>query len=97
MVGPPKKGRYAASTILWLLGFFVVMAFAGRAELSTPMALISVAYLFLLPTLLLWALFYNLFVYPKKYRTWERTFLCQRCGALAEIRDGTSRSVEAHV
>jgi hypothetical protein len=30
MVGPPKKLPFAAPMILWLLGFFVVMAFAGR-------------------------------------------------------------------
>lgn len=97
MVGPPKKGRYLAPTILWLLGFFVVMAFAGRGKLTTPMAIVSVAYLFLLPAFLIGTLAYNYFVYPKKYRTWERTYMCQRCGTLAEIPAGTCESIEAHV
>lgn len=97
MVGPPKKGRYIGPTILWFFGFFVVMAFVGRAKLSTPMAIVSVAYLFALPAFLIGTLACNLFVYPKKYRTWDRTYVCQRCGALAEVRAGTCESIEAHV
>jgi hypothetical protein len=70
MVGPPKKGRYICPTILWFFGFFVVMGFVGRAKLSTPMAIVSVADLLALPAFLIGTLACNLFVYPKKYRTW---------------------------
>lgn len=85
IVGPPGKFPYIAPTILWILGFFVVMAFAGRGRLSTLMAIVSMVYLFLLPAYLLGALFSNLFLRAKKLRTWERKFMCQRCGNTSEI------------
>lgn len=80
---------FVLPVILWLVGFFPVMAFAGRGKLSTLMAMISVAYLLLLPSYLVAALFYNLFVRPKKYGIWESTFMCQRCGALIEPHAST--------
>jgi hypothetical protein len=58
------------------------MAFAGRGELSFAMGLLSIAYVLLLPALVVSAFFYNLFVYPQKHRAWEGLFMCQRCGAL---------------
>jgi hypothetical protein len=82
IVRPPAKFPYATPAILWLVGFFPLMAFVGRGKLSFVMGLVSVAYLLLLPALIALALVYNLFVYPKTYRAWEGTFMCQRCGAL---------------
>jgi hypothetical protein len=79
---PPGKLPYAAPTILWLVGFFMLMAYIGRGKLSGVMATISAAYVFLLPASLIWVFGYNLFVHPKKYRTWLGKFMCQRCGAL---------------
>lgn len=86
MAGPPRKGSYLGPAILWLVGFFIVMAFAGRGKLSTPTAIFSMAYLVLLPTLLIGTFVYNLFLRPKKLRDWENKFMCQRCGAVTEIR-----------
>src|SRR5882724_9144888 len=68
MVDPPRRLPFAAPTILWLLGFFVLMSFDGRGKLSWVMGVLSVAYLFLLPTYLLASLFYNFFVRPTKHR-----------------------------
>jgi hypothetical protein len=82
MAGPPRKAPYVALVILWLMGFFIVMAFAGRGKLSEAMAIFSVAYLLLLPLILVGTLAYNLFVYPRKCRRWESKFLCQHCGSL---------------
>jgi hypothetical protein len=95
-VGSPKKRPYAAPTILWLIGFCLLMALDGRGKISTAMAMFSSAYVFLLPALLIGILVYNFFVYPKKRKNWERKFLCQRCGALAEIQVGTHAVVQAH-
>ena len=61
-----------------------MMAFAGRGELSTLMALASLAYVLLLPLYTAAALVYNRFVRPKRYRTWENEFMCLRCGALTD-------------
>jgi hypothetical protein len=82
MVGPPIRLPYVSPVILWLVGFFVVMSLAGRGKLSWMMGFLCVAYILLLPAYLLGTTFYNLFVRPKKYRNWESTFLCLRCGAL---------------
>jgi hypothetical protein len=96
-VGPPKKGRYLAPTVLWLLGFFVVMAFVGRGKLTTLMTIASVTYIFLLPALFIGTLAYNIFVYPKKHRAWEGQFLCQRCGTVVASLDSANTSVRSYV
>ena len=88
-VSPPTKLPYAAPIILWLVGFFPTMAFVGRAKLSALTGLISVGYVLALPLYLLVALFYNSLVRPKKHKSWERKFMCQRCGALIEAELGT--------
>jgi hypothetical protein len=80
MVAPPRKAPYVAPVVLWLMGFFIVMAFAGRGKLSLMMGVLAVGYLLLLPGYLLAALFYNFFLLPKKKRDWETRFMCQKCG-----------------
>lgn len=82
MVRPPAKFPYATPAILWLVGFFPLIAFVGRGKLSFAMGLVSVAYVLFLPALVASAFVYNLFVYRTKYRAWETMFMCQRCGAL---------------
>ena len=69
MVAPPRKAPYVAPVVLWLIGFFIVMAFAGRGKLSWTMGALSVGYPFILPAYLLAALLYNFFVRPKSTRT----------------------------
>jgi predicted RNA-binding Zn-ribbon protein involved in translation (DUF1610 family) len=95
MVGPPIRIPYVSSAIVWLVGFFPVMAFAGRGKLSTLMEIVSVAYLLLLPSHLLAALSYNLIVRPKKCRSWEATFMCQYCGALIEPHSSAQSRAQA--
>src|SRR5580700_441340 len=92
MVRPPAKFPYATPAILWLVGFFPLMAFVGRRKLSFAMGLVSAAYILLLPTLVVSAVVYNFFVYPQKYRTWDGTFMCQRCGAFINT-PGSSQSI----
>ena len=92
MVRPPAKFPCAAPAILWLVGFFPLMAFVGRGKLSFAMGLASAAYILLLPTLVVSAVVYNFFVYPQKYRTWDGTFMCQRCGAFINT-PGSSQSI----
>ena len=83
MVAPPRKAPYVAPVTLWLMGFFIVMAFAGRGKLSWTMGALAVGYLLMLPTYLLAALLYNFFLRPKKRKAWENQSLCQRCGTVA--------------
>ena len=84
IVAPPVRAPYFLPIVLWLFGFFVVIAFGSLGKLSSLMALISVGYNLLLPVYLIAALFYNWFVRPTKYRNWENTFLCQRCATRIE-------------
>jgi hypothetical protein len=95
MVRHPRKVPYTAPVILWLLGFFPLMAFAGRGKLSWAMGLLAAAYLLLLPALPIGALVYNSFVYPKKHTRWQRTFMCQCCGALIEPHSSTQSRAQA--
>jgi len=88
MLAPPRKAPYAAPVILWLMGFFIVMAFAGRGKLSWVMGALSVGYLLILPAYFLAALLYNFFVRPKKYKGWNEEFICQQCGFRSRIRKG---------
>jgi len=88
MLGPPKKAPYLAPVILWVMGFFIVIAFAGRGKLSWMMGALSVGYLLILPAYLLAALLYNFFVRPNKYKDWNEEFICQRCGFHLRIRKG---------
>jgi len=82
MVAPPRKAPYVAPVVLWLMGFFFVMAFPGRGKLSWTMGALAVGYLLLLPAYLLAALLYNFLVCPKKHKAWENQFMCQRCGTV---------------
>ena len=84
MVEPPVRLPFARPAILWLFGLFAVAALDGRGKLSATMALISLAYLLLLPAYILAAVVYNLFALPRRYRSWENTFACRRCGRLIE-------------
>jgi hypothetical protein len=66
----------------WLVGFFLLMAFVSRGKLPFDGSRVSRLCVLLLPALVVSAFVYNLFVYRKKYRAWDGTFMCRRCGAL---------------
>ncbi len=53
------------------------------------MGLVSVAYVLVLPALVVSAFVYNLFVYPRRYRAWDCASMCQRCGALVNAQDSS--------
>jgi len=74
----------AVVLVLWLIGFFILMSFDAQGKLSWVMAVLSVAYVLLLPAYLLGSLIYNLFIRPKKFKQWQQKFMCQHCGAIVE-------------
>ena len=88
MVSPPRKLPYGSPLALWLVGFFVAMAFVGQGRLSFGMGFLAVVYILSLPAYLLGAVCYNLAIQPKKSKHWNRKFMCQRCGAIASFGDG---------
>ena len=85
MAAPPRNVPFIEPIVLWLLGFFILMAFDARGKLSWVMGALSVAYIFLLPAYLLGALFYNLCIRTKNYRDWEERFLCLACGLVTRL------------
>jgi hypothetical protein len=91
-VRPPGKLPYTSPIILWLVGFFILMAFVGRGKLSWWMAMVSLGYVLLLPAYLLAALFYNFFLRPRKYRMWERKLMCQKCGFIFNVQESAEAS-----
>jgi hypothetical protein len=93
MAGPPAKMPYVCPITLWLMGFFPIMAFVGSGKFSVLTGLVSVGYVFLLPAYLLGAMFYNFVLRPKKYRKWDTTFMCQRCGSMVEPHAGAINRV----
>src|SRR5882724_13661775 len=84
LLNPPRKLPYFGPIVLWLFGFFILMSFDAQGKLSWAMAVLSVAYVLLLPAYLLGSLIYNLFIRPKKFKQWQQKFMCQRCGAIVE-------------
>jgi len=58
---------------------YALMSLDARENLSAPMAVLSVAYVFF-PGYLLAVLSYNLTIRRKKLSAWRHKFLCMRCG-----------------
>ena len=94
LLNPPRKLPYFGPIVLWLFGFFILMSFDAQGKLSWAMAVLSVAYVLLLPAYLLGSLIYNLFFRPKKFKQWQQKFICQQCGAIVEDDRYTRSSSE---
>ena len=90
---PPVKWSYRKLILWWALVFFSIgwIVFyintitKNSAAVSSPaltlFALLS-ATMFLLLLVLFWT--HNQSTYKHRYRQWERSFLCQRCGTVTE-------------
>ena len=90
---PPVKWSYRKLILWWALAFLSIGwivfymntgAKNSAAVLSPPLALfaLSSAATFLLLVVLFWR--HNQTTYRRRYSQWERSFLCQRCGAVTE-------------
>ena len=71
-------------SIGWILFYVNTFIKNSSAVLSPPLILFSrlSAATFLLSLVLFWR--HNHFAYKRRYSQWDRSFLCQRCGALTE-------------
>jgi hypothetical protein len=94
IVGPPTKAPFGTPIILWLIGFFLLVALDGRGRLSWLVGMLSVAYVLALPVYLLGALFYNIFLRPRKLEVWEHKFMCQKCGAIIRSQTDSREAVQ---
>jgi hypothetical protein len=88
---PPAKWSYG-KLIFWsaLSSFGLLVAYIHSVMASsTPASSLGVVtYLVLSPVVFLFCLFlvwrHNTFFYPRQLERWNRSFLCDRCGAVSE-------------
>jgi hypothetical protein len=88
---PPAKWSYA-KLILWSalfsFGLLVVYIHSVMASATPASSVGVVSYLVLFPVVFLFCLFlvwrHNTFFYPGQLERWNRSFLCERCGAVSE-------------
>ena len=94
MASPPHKKRYRYVIVTWLLGFYLALCIAapwGRitpahaAHLHQQFAFFSWMYCAFLVFVLgvLWR--NNHVVCPRRYREWDRSFMCRRCGMIVRV------------
>jgi hypothetical protein len=90
-LSPPVKWSYRKLILWWALMFLSIgwlicyissITKNSAAVLSPPLMLFSLlsAATFLLLLILFWR--HNEFTYKRRYRQWDRSFFCQRCGTL---------------
>jgi hypothetical protein len=88
---PPAKWSYA-KLILWSalfsLGLMVVYIRSVMASATPASSVGVISCLVLFPVVFLFCLFlvwrHNTFFYPRQLERWNRSFLCNRCGAVSE-------------
>ena len=91
LAGPPRKLRYRHVFLWWILGLVILYWLFGylvwlhqlsAARAVTAFPAFSHAYsgLALLVLAVLWG--YNRHLRPQRYRRWERSFMCGRCGSI---------------
>jgi hypothetical protein len=88
---PPKKWSYG-KFLLWAgivsvisLIFYTNTVMASSSMVSAlPVVVFGVIGLGTLLVLLLLVARHNLLVYPRQYAEWDRSFVCQRCGAVSQ-------------
>jgi hypothetical protein len=92
-LSPPVKWSYRRLIFWWVLALLCVgwivfyvntVSRNSSVVLSTPLILFALfsAIVFVLLFVLVWR--HNESTYKRQYSEWERSFLCQRCGALTE-------------
>ena len=71
-------------SIGWIIFYINTITKNSAAVLSPPLTLFVLLSGATFPLLLVLLWRQNQFTYKRRYSQWERSFLCQRCGTLAE-------------
>lgn len=92
-VSPPHKWSYWKTVVAGLIGFLVLefslgyahtfLGYGGNFNRQLPRLLWS--YVGLLVFVLGMVVWYNSRAFPKRYRIWDRSFMCRRCGHVVEV------------
>jgi hypothetical protein len=91
--GPPVKWSYRKVTgwlglaflcVGWLVSYTNAVATNATKVISAPLVFVGFVACVALVGMLFIAWQHNHSSYPRKYAEWNRSFLCQRCGAVSQ-------------
>jgi hypothetical protein len=102
---PPHKWSYWRIIVWGLIGLPVLDFALGITSNQLPFAgnfvrqvtWFGLSYLAVLALVLVLACWENLWVFPKQYRHWDRSFMCRSCGHVSELPSANGRSEQGLV
>lgn len=105
---PPRKWSYWKIVFWGLIGLLVLDFTLGYADsflrvgenFNQQLASFWYSYLGVVALALCLAFWHNLRVVPNRYRIWDRSFMCRRCGhilQLPETRDSARQALSGEV
>lgn len=103
-VSPPRKWSYLKIALAGLIGLLILEFILGYVDtflhtggnFNQQVAWFGHAWLGIIAVVLCFAVRHNLGVYPHRYRVWNRSFMCRRCGhflRLPALSDSPSLAV----
>ncbi|MGH9451509.1 MAG: hypothetical protein ACRD11_13380 [Terriglobia bacterium] len=98
-VSPPRKWSYWKIVFGGLIGLLVLEFLLGYVDtflrfggnFSQQLAWFGYTYLGVLAFMLGFTLWHNWRVFPNRYRLWNRSFMCRRCGHILELLQPAER------
>ncbi len=94
IASPPHKKRYRYFVLAWVLGLVSASWLAIALQAAEPryaadlkQGFVWLAWIYCgFLAWMLWVLWrYNHRLYPQRYREWNRSFICRRCGKIVRI------------
>ena len=92
-IAPPHKWSYWKSVVGGLIGLMVLEFALGYAHtflgyqrnFKHQLNWLGWSYIGFLVFVLGFVVWYNSRVFPKRYRAWDRSFMCRRCGHVIQV------------
>jgi len=92
-VAPPRKWSYRKIVFGGLLGLLILDFILGYVDtflrtggnVNQQFAWFGYGYLGMVAFILFLAFRYNFTVFPRRYRVWNRSFMCRSCGHIAQL------------
>jgi hypothetical protein len=92
-LSPPRKWYYWKIVFGGLIGLLVLEFILGYVDtflraggdFNHQLAWFGYGYLGVLALVVVLAFRYNIAVFPKRHRVWDRSFMCRSCGHIAQI------------
>jgi hypothetical protein len=92
-VSPPHKWSYWKIVVGGLIGLLILEFALGYLDtflrvggnFNQQLAWFGYGYLAVIAFIFLLACRYNFAVFPRRYRVWDRSFMCRSCGHIAQL------------